>query len=344
MLRVGTVGTSWITETFIEAAQLLPDLYDVCCVYSRTLSKGEALAQKYQIPQVVDDYNRLIFNPEIDVIYIASPNGTHYEQAIRAIKAGKHLIVEKPMFSSVSEWEEAHRLADEMEVMIMEAVLHVHSQNYKHLKRLLQQKLAEKQQPFLGANLVIGQYSSKYPSYVSAIAHQEEVPNVFNLKHAAGTLMDIGVYPLYVAVDLFGAPQQVKYSAIKGPNGVDLMGTVILNYTTFQVSVFMSKAVHSVQPNEIYIDHETLLIENITRISSVTLIDNQGQSAKVIDYRPKNPMIDELKDFSEMFQGKNDEVQQAKYQYWRKLSHQVAELMAVLRESAGLTVEREGES
>lgn len=341
MLIIGTVGTSVITETFIEATQLLPELYEVRCIYSRTLSKGQQLAEKYQIPQVVDDFNRLIFNPEIDVVYIASPNGLHYEQAIRAIKAGKHLIVEKPMFSSLEEWKEAHRLADEMGVMIVEAVLHVHNQNYKRLKQLLQKKLEDKQQPFLGVNLVIGQYSSKYPSYVSAITHQEEVPNVFNLAYAAGTLMDIGVYPIYVALDLFGVPQQVKYSAIKGPNGVDLMGTAVLNYATFQVSIFMSKAVHSVQPNEIYIDHETLLIENITRITSVTLIDNKGQSAKVIDYRPKNPMVDELKDFADIFQSKDHELQQAKYKYWRELSYHVAELMATLRESAGLVFESE---
>ena len=340
MLKVGTVGTSWITEQFIEATQLLNEHYQVTGVYSRSVEKAKALAEKYQIEFYCDELNHLLYDPEIQVIYIATPNAHHYEVAKRAIRTGKHLIVEKPMFASLDEWREIHELAQEQGVLVFEAVVHTHNQNYKRLKQLVQYKLEQAKQPFLGANFSIGQYSSRYPDYVNAMAAGEVAPNVFNLAMAGGTLMDIGVYPLYVIVDLFGIPKQVKYSAITGPNKVDLMGTMILNYKEFQVSLFVSKAVHSMQPSELYFDNETIVIEGITRIDRVYLVNHHGQSAKVIDYVPKNPMLAELTDFAEVLENPTDSQQQQRYQYWTQLSWQVAQVMDSLRQSAGLDFDK----
>ena len=340
MLKVGTLGTSWITEQFIEATQLLSDKYQVVGVYSRSAEKAKALADKYQINFYCDELNHLLFDPEIHVIYIATPNAHHYEVAKRAIRAGKHLIVEKPMFASLDEWREIHELAQELGVLVFEAVVHIHNQNYKRLKQLIRYKREQAQQPFLGANFSIGQYSSRYPDYVQAMATGQGAPNVFNLAMAGGTLMDIGVYPLYVIIDLFGIPQQVKYSAITGPNKVDLMGTIILNYATFQVSLFISKAVHSLQPSELYFDNETIVIEGITRIDRVYLVNQEAQSAKVIDYVPKNPMLAELTHFAEVLANPQDDAQLARYREWTDLSWQVAQVMDSLRRSAGLDFEK----
>ena len=238
MIRLGTIGTSWITAQFIEAAQQ-SGLYQVRATYSRSVNSARELAQRYQIEYYTDELNTMLFDPDIDAIYIASPNAIHFEQTMRAIRAGKHVIVEKPMFATVEQWRTAHALATEMNVLIFEGVVHVHNQNFRKLKHLLQMKMKDIKQPFMGANLNIGQYSSKYPAYNEAVKTQTNIPNVFNLEFAGGTLMDIGVYPIYVAIDLFGTPRSVRYHAVTGVNKVDLFGHIILSYVFFQKEAFL---------------------------------------------------------------------------------------------------------
>lgn len=336
MLKVGTVGTSWITEQFIQAIQA-SGLYHLRAIYSRSAETGKALAEQYEADYYSDELNNLLFDPLIDVMYIASPNGLHFEQTMRAIRAGKHVIVEKPMFTSVAEWQQAHALAKEMNVMLFEAVVHVHNANYKRLKQLVNLKRDELTRPFLGANLNIGQYSSKYGQYAHAMENGEPAPNVFNLDFAAGTLMDIGVYPIYVAIDLFGSPQKVSYHTVTGANGVDLFGQIVLNYGSYHVNIFVSKAVHSCLPSEIYLDEETLVIEGITRIDKVHLINKAAQAAKLIDYTPNNPMAAEVEHFAQMMNRRNDLQQKLLYENWTQLSLQVAQVMEDLRQSANIT-------
>lgn len=333
MINIATVGTSWITSRFIEAIQLT-DTYHLRGVYSRSAKKAEKLATQYSADYYCNELNNILFDPEIKCIYIANPNAKHFETAMRALRAGKHLIVEKPIFSNLEEWEEAFNYAHDNQLFIFEAVLHTHNKNYKRLKQFLATKKEALSQPFMGANFNIGQYSSKYPQYVDAMNGNGEVPNIFNPEMSAGTLMDIGVYPIYVMIGLFGMPKSVTYHTLKGENHIDLFGTAIFSYGTFQTSIFMSKAVHSELKNEIYLGDETIVIDAITRISKVSLINKAGQTAVIAEYQSPNLMLDEVEDFAEVLNHPTDDVQLEKYKQWTSLSYQVARVMQELRRSA----------
>lgn len=89
-------------------------------------------------------------------------------------------------------------------------------------------------------------------------------------------------------------------------------------------------------PSEIYFDDETVVIEGITRIASVKLINKAGQEAKVIDYRPENVMYDELIAFAEVLTDPDNIQQQVRYEDWKQMSLQVAQVMEQLRKSANL--------
>ncbi len=335
MIRVGTIGTSWITERFIEACQLT-NQYELRAVYSRNAYRAKDIATVYKATYYSDELNNLLFDPEIDLIYVASPNSLHYEHAMRAIKAGKHVIIEKPMFASTKEWHQAHAEAERLGVKIFEAALHIHNRNYQRMKQWVKKKLMDAEQPFLGANFNIGQYSSRYFAYNHALEQQRELPNVFTLEYAGGSLMDLGVYPIYVAMDLFGSPDSLRYNAQKGPNGVDLFGHILLTYTDFQVNIFVSKAAHSTLSSEIYIDDETVVIHDISRISQVDLVNKEGQVANVIKYQPENVMYDEVLNFSEIIRNPDDLHHQLQYEGWKQLSLQVAQTMELLRKSANI--------
>lgn len=336
MINVGTIGTSQITEQFIKACQLT-NLYKIKGIYSRSAYRARDIATIYKADYYTDQLNNLLFDPEIDLIYIASPNSLHFEQALQAIKAGKHVFIEKPMFASVEEWQLAHEEAKRMNVCIFEGALHVHTRNYRRMKQLVQNKLKEAEQPFLGANFNMAQYSSRYVQYRDAMENEQIAPNIFSPKFAGGALMDLGVYPIYIVLDLFGLPQSGRYNAQKGENGVDVFGTILFTYNDFQVSIFISKAVHSKLPSEIYIDDETIVITDISRIGKVELINKEGQKADVIDYKPESYMYDELLNFSEVINNPDDIHQKVRYEDWKQLSLQVAQTMELLRKSANIS-------
>lgn len=340
MINVGTIGTSWITEQFIKGSQLT-NLYKIKGIYSRSAYRAKDIATIYKADYYTDQLNNILFDPEIDLIYIASPNKLHFEQAMQAIKAGKHVLIEKPIFSNVDEWRQVHDEAERMNVFIFEGALHIHTRNYRRMKQLIQNKIKESEQPFLGANFNFGQYSSKYVQYRDAMANSQIAPNVFNPDYSGGALMDLGVYPIYVVLDLFGLPQSVRYNAQKGENGIDLFGTILFTYDKHQVTIFISKAVHSKLPSEIYIDDETIVVHDISRISKVELINNEGQKADVIDYKPENYMYDELLNFAEVINDSDSIHQKVRYEDWKQLSLQVAQTMDLLRKSANISFETE---
>lgn len=337
MINVGTIGTSWITEQFIEALKLTRR-YHIKAVYSRRINSAKDIAKYYHADYYTDQLNTLLFDPEIEVIYVASPNSLHFEHTMQAIRSKKHVIVEKPAFSSVKQWHEAHQLAEEQGVKIFEAALHYHNRNYRRLRELVRNMQKGHTQPFLGANFNIGQYSSRYEQYCRSINGEEMVPNIFNLEFSGGTLMDIGIYPLYIALDLFGMPETLSYNAIKGHNQIDLFGSIILGYPSSQINLFISKSVHSVLHSEIYFDDETIIIEDISRIANVRLINKAGQEAKVIDYRPENVMYDELIAFAEVLRGADDLQQKLRYENWKQMSLQVTQVMEQLRKSADISL------
>ena len=335
MLNFATIGTSWITSQMIEAARLTQH-YHLKAVHSRHLDKAKQFQQDHGADYYTTDISTLLYDPEIQVVYIATPNSTHVDYALQAVEAKKHVIIEKPMFTSSAQWHQVYDLAQENQVRIFEAALHYHSRNYSRLRPLIKQKIESCQQPVMGANFNIGQYSSKYEAYLEARENGWQVPNVFSATYAGGSLMDLGVYPLYIAIDLFGMPQTIRYHAINDGQKIDLFGTIILTYAKFQVTIFVSKAVHSLLASEIYVGEETFVIDNISRIDKAKLVNKQGESVQLINYLPANPMYDELMTFAEVIQSPGDIHHEVRYENWRQLSLQVTQVMDLLRQSAKL--------
>ena len=96
-INFGIIGTSWITDSFIECAQATSK-WNLAAVYSRTEESAKKFAAKYESQKVelYTDLNKLVNDSNLSAIYIASPNILHYEQAKLALNAGKNVILEKP--------------------------------------------------------------------------------------------------------------------------------------------------------------------------------------------------------------------------------------------------------
>lgn len=334
MLKLGIIGTNWITHQFVEAA-IESGEYTLASVYSRRADNAEQFAEKYDNAKEVSietDFKAFVSSPNVDVIYIASPNSLHFSQAKAAILAGKHVIVEKPLVSTYGELSELIELSEEKEVFLFEAARHIHEENFKYVSNYIKGK-----DKVLGANLSFMKYSSRY----NALLKGEE-PNIFSAKYSGGALMDLGVYLLYAAVDWFGKPKDVYYFAQKLPTGVDGLGTMILRYDGHDVTLSTGKNANSFLPSEIYFEDETLILDAINSIESIT-VQPLKEATEPLENRAKkaseNPMIDEALAFADVIHHPNSIQQQKDYQDWIQLARDVHSTMEKLRKHAEIVFE-----
>ncbi|MDQ6595979.1 Gfo/Idh/MocA family protein [Bacillus salipaludis] len=312
MLNLGTVGTGWITARFIEAAKHSGKL-NLTSVYSRTEQKAKQLADTYHSANFYTDLNEMASSTSIDVVYIASPNSVHFEQALLFLKNKKHVICEKPIFSTTTELEEAYRTAEENGVFLFEAIRNIHTPNFAILKEnlYLAGKLRSTVLPYI-------QYSSRYDLFL-----QGEVPNIFSAEYSGGALVDLGVYPLYLAVGLFGKPENVAYHPVLLHSGVDGSGTLVLTYDGFVCTILCSKISHSEIPCEIHGEKGTFVLGDAAPISEIKFFDSHTKKSQILSVEQYDKdMVYECINLTEIIETNNHE----KYEELKNWSQIVLEV------------------
>ncbi|KAF2644045.1 NAD(P)-binding protein [Massarina eburnea CBS 473.64] len=264
MLNFGTIGTSWITHSYIECAHATSK-WNLAAVYSRKEETAKEFASKYADKKVAlyTDLSAMAADPNLHVIYIASPNSLHYEQTKTFLNAGKHVVLEKPSCSMSNQLDELFKLSKEKGLFLIEAWRHIQEPNFKILKKSM-----EKLGPITGASITFAQFSSRYDKVLAG-----EKPNVFDLDMDGGALVDLGVYTVAAAVWLFGAPKNSIYYPVILPTGADGGGRLILEYQTFTVHLCGTKMWDSDTPSEIYGEKGTLIVPTITDVQKVTFWD-----------------------------------------------------------------------
>lgn len=331
-LQLGTIGTSWITDSFIKAAVATAH-YELNTIYSRNEDSGHTFAEKYGEVNVETDLKLFIENTTLDVIYIASPNSLHFEQSLMALKAKKHVMVEKPATLNVEQWDELLKVAKENEVFILEAARHVHLPNLAIIVDEI-----KKLGTIRGATLPFLQYSSRYDNVLAG-----EEPNVFSLKFAGGVLMDLGIYPVYTAVALFGEPKEVLYYAQKIATGADGMGTAIFRYGTFDLTIIMSKNAVSSYETEVYGEEDTLIIDHVTELNKARLLNIRTfeENDLVLKDQHENNMYYEAETLAKMIANKESRETQERYEELSELARIVSGLLHEMRKQANIVFEGE---
>ncbi len=322
MLRLGIIGTGFISHEFIKAARLTSE-YELAAVYSRTLSAAERFAEAYENVALYTDMVEFL-SADLDVVYVASPNSLHFNHAKVAILARKHVIVEKPAVSRPEEWQELVKLAAEHQVYIFEAARNYHEAAFTVIRDFLKDK------KIWGANFTYAKYSSKMGALLSG-----QEPNVFSAKFSGGALMDLGVYTIYAAVRLFDAPQNTCYTAQQLPISVDLNGSGSLIYPDFQVRIQAGKNIHSQLPAEIYTDQGTLTLDGIEFIRSAIFQKLNGETESLAIRQADHQMLEEAQAFAQVLKGGQEEL----YSDYLQAAATVHECMFAMRKDAGIRFE-----
>ena len=265
MISYSVIGTSWITKSFIEGAELCEELF-LDGVYSRTLSKGEEFAKEVGAKRAFASFQELL-KSDTQLVYVASPNVCHYEQCKALLNNGKHVICEKPITITADEFSELCSLAEEKNLVYFEAIMYMHSPARKVLKDAVS-SIGN----IRSASFDFSQLSSKYKALVNG-----ELPNIFNPEMKTGALNDLGVYCVYPAVDLFGEPDEIIPSQHFLSTGADGCGSAIFKYSDKLVTITYSKIGQSRGVSQIFGDLGTIAIGSISQTDNISLFNNNGE-------------------------------------------------------------------
>jgi len=217
-LRWGVLGAGWIADVFARSV-LGHTQSRVHGIASRDAHRGNLYAAKYEVPTVrfgEGAYERLVEDPEVDAIYVATPHALHADHALLAIAAGKPVLVEKAFTRNLVEARRVADAASAAGVFLMEAMWTRFLPHMVEARRLVDEGA-------LGDLVHVSADFGGSPTY-------DPKDRNFNPDLAGGALLDLGVYPVNFIHDFLGAPGTVRALGALAPTGVDLRETILLDY------------------------------------------------------------------------------------------------------------------
>lgn len=228
-MKVAVVGTGFISN--LIAPKIGAWGFDVTHVVStpRSVAKAQALAGRLGA-SAGSDYGAALAADDVDAVYLGIPNDEHHDYALRALAAGKHVILEKPMASNYREAKELVDAAAERKLLLFDATTTFYQPSYKKVAEWL---------PRVGdVRLAVANYS-QYSSRFDRFQRGDVAP-AFDPAHAGGALMDLGHYCVSWLVGLLGEPQRTTYLA-NVSRGIDTSGVALLDYGSFKASAICAK-------------------------------------------------------------------------------------------------------
>ena len=257
-VRIGFIGTNFISEQMVCTLRSIP-YYTIKAVYSRTEERAMSFAEEYGFPLKYTNLEDFFSCPELDAVYIASPNSCHVEQAIAALNHGLHVICEKPLAPSSKQLKQVFDAAKKNKRIVIEAMRPAYDEAFLAIRESL---------PLLGklrrVSFEFCQYSSRYDSFKAG-----EIKNAFNPLLSNAAIMDIGVYPIHCCVMLFGEPDEVLSSSVFLHNGMEGEGSLILKYQSMTAEISYSKITSSVVPSFILGENGAITIDKLSNPSEI---------------------------------------------------------------------------
>lgn len=319
-MKYSTIGTSWITEAFIKATNHFKEM-ELVSVYSRSEETARNFATKHGAKEWFTNIAEML-ETDTDFVYIASPNIMHYEHVLACIEHKKNVFCEKPLVLNEQQWQVIQKRAKQNNVYVFEGYRHLFSPNYKILKDSLMQVGQVR-----SVMLQYIQYSSKYDAFKDG-----NIANVFTKEFAGGALMDLGVYPLSMAIDLFGEPNDTSYFPTLLENGIDGSGTLVLTYDAFNVTILCSKIAQANMPSEIHGEDGTITVDHIAPIQQLAVYNRKTKETEnVAEEQLDLDMVYEVEAFLEMVKEEN----MRNHELWLERSRLVAKCLEIARKKQG---------
>ena len=216
-IRWGILSTGRITHQFVQDFAYVPN-GEVVAVASRAQQSADAFANQYAIPRAYAGYQKLLEDPDVDAIYVATPHTMHFQNTADAIAAGKHVLCEKPFTVGPEESRSLFRMAEQSSVFVMEAMWTYFLPAIQRAQQWVAQgrigKLRQVKADF------------GYPQLPYDPSRRE-----YNAELAGGCLLEMGIYPVALAwLFVQKDPEEIQVVAHKAPNGVEDDVAMLFDY------------------------------------------------------------------------------------------------------------------
>ncbi|MEO6827677.1 MAG: Gfo/Idh/MocA family oxidoreductase [Microbacteriaceae bacterium] len=231
-LRWGILATGGIAHLF--ASDLAMTGRTIRAVGSRSPERAERFAAEFGIRTAHASYEELVADPEVDIVYVSTPHPFHAGNALLALNAGKHVLIEKPIALNAAQARAIYDLGAEKGLLVLEAMW---TRFLPHMARIREILAAGT----LGeVRAVLADHTQKLSTDAT---HRINAPEL-----GGGALLDLGIYPLSFVSQVLGAPESVTASARFTPTGVDGAIATISHYSSGAVATTFS-ASDSAGPN-----------------------------------------------------------------------------------------------
>jgi predicted dehydrogenase len=215
-IRWGIIGLGNIAHSFSEDLLTIEDaeLYGVA---SRSHANAEAFRLRYKAKKAFGSYMELVKDSQVDAVYIATPHSFHKAHALLCLEHGKAVLCEKPFAMNEEEVTEMISKAREMNILLMEALWTYFLPHYKYVLELVHRKTFGR----------VLQFEADF-GFKAKFAPEHRL---FKKSLGGGSLLDIGIYPIFAALSTLGIPSYIQAEATFYDNGVDSTCDVMLKYS-----------------------------------------------------------------------------------------------------------------
>ena len=223
--RWGILGAGRIAEKFCTALSFVEGA-TIYAVASRDSARAKAYATKFKAAVFYNNYDDLMQDENVDIVYIATPHVFHYEQTMACVKKGKHVLCEKPMALTYSQTAAMINAAKEHKVFLMEGMWTACMPFIEKIKQLIDEDVIGKLQ------YVSADFGFRAPVDLEG--------RLYNKSLGGGSMMDVGIYPLFLATWLLGEPALIKAVSKLSITEVDEYSNIVLQYPDGQSAHLLS--------------------------------------------------------------------------------------------------------
>ncbi|MGB7440199.1 MAG: Gfo/Idh/MocA family oxidoreductase [Coleofasciculaceae cyanobacterium] len=225
IINWGILGTGVIANKFAKGLKSVPSS-KLLAIASRKIEKAHFFAEKHKVPKTYGSYEKLVLDNDIDVVYIATPNIFHKENAILCLENNKHVLCEKPFAMNEKQAQEVIELASKKKLFCMEAM-------WARFMPIIERAKLIAESGQIGEIKLFSASFGKLNDF-------DPLNNFYNPKLGGGSLLDMGVYPISLALYFLGYPSEVKGFLSLGETGIDEQASILLKFPTGTQAVLTS--------------------------------------------------------------------------------------------------------
>ena len=268
-MKIGIIGAGHIAEVVAPTLVAMEGI-ECYAVSSRSLEKAEAFARKFGFEKAYGSYEEMLRDPNVELVYVATPHSHHYEHMMRCIEAGKPILCEKAFTLNAGQAKKIRAAAAERGVYVAEAIWTRYMPSRKVIDEVL-------------ASGIIGKPNTLTANLSYIISHKQRI---YDPDLAGGALLDIGVYGINFALMHFGTDIERVESSVKMlDTGVDAMETITIFYKDGRMAVLThSIFCRSDRKGIIHGDKGYMVVENINNPRSLKVYDTMDREIASYDF------------------------------------------------------------